>query len=276
LRGQVRRALRPYQRQERLQASAKYFQESWRRRSAWRFAPEQKMTLPQKGLTIALVGVDGAGKSTLCAGLSNWLGWKLESPLYYLGSKQPSRRSQWLYTFFRMARRSQREMSTRFGENGPVVRLLANIRQTLLYSHQLSIGYDRYRRYQFAQKKAEGGAVVIFDRYPFEAPLDGPEIHIMSRGQAGLLSVYFSRLEQELYRRFGFPDFLVLLRVSPQLSMQRKPDHLPETIAAKHRALDALQDTLMNHPRKNWALVDANAAYEDVLLQVKQQIWAIL
>ena len=276
LRSQVQRALTTHQRQERIWATAKYLQELWRRRSGWRLAPEQKMTLPGRGLTIALVGVDGSGKSTMSKEVSQWLRWKLETPLYYLGSKEPSLRSKWLYTFFRMARRTQRELSLRIGKENPISKLLTEIRQALLYCHHLSIGHDRLQRYLLSQKKVKAGAVVIFDRFPFKSPLDGPEIPLVSVGFNRFLSGFFSRQEKAIYQRFGFPDFLILLDVSPHVSLQRKPDHSAETIAAKKHALDLLQKELSDVPGKNWETVDADADYATVLLQIKHLIWAQL
>ncbi|HEX5690402.1 MAG TPA: hypothetical protein VFX76_10395, partial [Roseiflexaceae bacterium] len=65
LRQRVRASLRQHQRSNRLRATAIYFHELWRRRNTFlRFTPSRHMTMPGGGMTLALVGADGAGKST--------------------------------------------------------------------------------------------------------------------------------------------------------------------------------------------------------------------
>jgi hypothetical protein len=74
LRGRLRRALIPYRRQAPLAASVEYFREMWgQRKSLVLSSPAVRMTLPEGGISLALVGVDGAGKSTLTEILVRWL-----------------------------------------------------------------------------------------------------------------------------------------------------------------------------------------------------------
>jgi thymidylate kinase len=80
-----------------------------------------------------------------------------------------------------------------------------------------------------------------------------------------------------LYRKFEMPDLLVVLEVSPEVSMQRKPDHREEAIEAKNQALRALRAGLEADSRQgNWAHLNADLPFEGVLNQLKQAIWAAL
>jgi thymidylate kinase len=278
LRQRVRRALRPYQRHGRPAASARYFRELWRRRkSLLKFGPAKGMTLPSGGPTVALVGVDGSGKTTLSHELSNWLAGQTNARLYYLGSKQPSWLSDWLYLAFRAARRGHRSVSRRLGQESPPAKALESVRQGLLYSHYLSVGLDRYRRYRLGRLEAKNGSIVIFDRFPLEAPLDGPETQRAASGRAGMLATALSRLETGLYAKFALPDLLVLLEVSPEVSAQRKPDHPREVIEAKRRTLQALRTRFATLPaRQRPEVVNADLPFDDVLAQIKKAIWASL
>jgi thymidylate kinase len=269
--------MKPYQRHNRLRASLAYFIRLGYKILIQRSKPDRQMTFPDGGLTVALVGVDGAGKSTISAALTDWLRWKIDTPFHYLGSKQPSPWTKWSYLFFRMARRGHRELSAVMGQDIFLARWMAGLRQNLLALHYIFVGLDRFRRYRRAQNEIASGSIVVFDRYPFAAPLDGPEIQLIDKGYLNPVSRLLSRLENDLYRKFESLNLLILMEVSPETSLRRKPDHPLETIKAKNIALQAVKDRITQEPEKwNWASVDAEKPLEDVLLQVKRSVWVAL
>jgi thymidylate kinase len=277
LRRRVRKMLRPYQRRNRLVASISYFKLSTRKMFIQRSAPDRQMSIPDSGLMLALVGLDGAGKSTLCAELIKWLGWKVDVPFYYLGSKQPSIWSDWSYIFFRMARRGHREVSAILGETNIISKGIASARQILLAIHYLFIGRDRYKRYQLAQEEVGKGSIVIFDRFPLMAPFDGPQIHLIDDGSLNIISKFLSHEEMDLYRKFESLDLLFLLNVSLETSMQRKPDHPCETIHAKYFALEDIKNNFKKGSYKwDWVPINAELPLEDVFLEIKRSVWALI
>jgi thymidylate kinase len=275
LRGQVRKALRPYQRYNRLTASMRYFMELWRRTVLPRFKIAHGMTLPDGGVTITLIGADGSGKTTLCEMLEGWLGWRMDVNCYYLGSKKPSRVSAGLYMAFRMVRRLQREIGKWIGNTNWLMRQLAVVREFFLYSHYLSVGNDRYRRYEKARREARSGSISIFDRFPYESPLDGPEIKDNGESNKNLVGFFYQR-EQKIYNKFSHPDLMIILEVTPEVSHKRKPDHDLETIQEKDRAIKKLESSLRTDTVINWTTQDADIPIEDVLLQLKRKIWVTL
>jgi thymidylate kinase len=278
LRGRLRRALRNYQRTSRIRAVPNYFLEAWRRRrSLFRNQPARKMSLPAKGFSLALVGVDGSGKTTLSRELAEWLSWKLDVRPYYLGSKKPSWISQLTYLLFRLARRSHSTFSARFGENNAISRLMSSFRQVFLYAHYLSVGLDRYRRYQDGTRYAGGGSIVIYDRFPMAASLDGPRIDQISNGSRGRIARAFSRLEQQLYNRFQAPELLLCLTLSPGTSLKRKPDHQRKAIESKILALDGLAAELEKKSQQtNWVEINAELPIKEVFSQIKKEVWGYL
>ena len=277
LRSKVRKELRPYQRRHRIFASLSYFKQLGFKMLLQRSKPDRQMTLPNGGRMIALVGVDGSGKSTLSSALTKWLGWKVNTLFYYLGSKQPSVWTNWSYILFRMARRSHRELSAKIGKNNFIIKALISLRQIFLALHYLFVGYDRGKRYQLAKREAGKGSVVVFDRFPFQAPLDGPEIHLIDNGFLNPISRYLSRVEQKIYHKFKYVDLLILLNVNPEISLQRKPDHSHETIKAKNIALNGIQSHLAEDSENwNWVEINADQPLEDVLLLTKRLVWANL
>jgi len=284
LRGRLRRTLSLYRRRAPLVASADYFREMWgRRKSLPLSSPAGRMTLPEGGMTLALVGVDGAGKSTLRGLLVRWLSWKLDVQSYYLGSKQPSLRSALLYRLFRACRRSQNTISNWLGERNPLSHWMAGLRDAALCAHYLSIGHDRYARYRASLKKVLAGSVVIFDRFPLgalggeDSVMDGPHLAALLRDMPGAIPRALARDEQELYNKIRFPDYMLVLNVSPKSSLERKPDHRPAAIEAKNQVIrrltaataPALAQTHLIH-------LDADRPLEEVISQLKREVWGIL
>ncbi len=286
LRERLRAALTPYQRHNRTQAGAEYLADlvrAWSRER--RHRPSPRMTTSKGGTMVALVGADGSGKSTVSESLEQWLSWKLEVRRCYLGSKAPSRLSSGLYLGFRALRRSTRTAEG-WSVGGPVIaRPLASGRDAMLALHHLSIGRDRSRRYRRALRDAHTGRIVIFDRFPMESLsterdhrlLDGPQIGALLDGSMGPVTRALARAEERMYRRFRLPDHLVLLEVSPEVSIGRKPDHKPEVIAAKSRAtleLATLAETAGEIPHV--IRVDADRPLDQVLLDIKRELWDVL
>ncbi len=285
LRRRTRQALRPFQRTSRLRASLTYLHELWNRRNAFlRLMPARGMTSAQGGLSFALVGADGAGKSTLSALLAEWLGWKLDVHAHYLGSKQPSRRSRALYIVFRMARRSQRHAGQWFGEKSLPAKALASLRDGLLGVYHISIGWDRMARYKAGVRQALSGSVVLYDRFPLESIrsdagfrlLDGPQISSNGNGR-GFVMPRLAAAEERLYRRMRPPDILFVLDVNPEVALQRKPDHERSAVEAKSRAIGELAAMDSDAPSEfRLVHVDAGQPLDAVLRRLKAQLWKAL
>lgn len=285
LRRRVRETLRAYQRDSRWQAMRTYFQEAWRRRKRFRFSSSPKMTLPAGGITLAIIGADGAGKSTMCQMLAHWLGWKMDVQIYYLGSKQPSRRSQLAYLLFRLARRSHRTLCRMIDGENPIARLLESVRQSFLYAYYVFIGQDRYRRSIAGQQRAMDGSLIIFDRYPLDAItdslehhlLDGPQIHQVAQGDKSRLMQRFARAEQNLYRQMRRPDYVFVLKVSPDISLQRKPDHKREAVETKSQTIGELIALAGSGDAGiNLVSIDADQPIDNVIQQLKEKVWEVL
>jgi len=283
LRGRLRSVLRGLQRRSRIQARAEYLWFLWLRRRGLRRRPfDPRMTPASGGRTIALVGADGSGKSTIVEALVDRLGWKLQVRSYYMGSKAPSRTSRWLYLAFRALRRGHRSASGRFGP--AEARPIAAVRDVTLALHHLSIGRDRARRYREAERDARAGRVVIFDRFPLETLscershrlLDGPQIADALGDSIGPVTGLLARREERIYRRFRLPDSLVVLQVSPEVSVLRKPDHLPDVLAAKGRATLEVAGLAEASGEVAVIRIDADRPLDEVLLDLEARLWDVL
>ncbi|RLC77199.1 MAG: hypothetical protein DRJ03_20560 [Chloroflexi bacterium] len=280
LRKRLRCDLTPYQRHSRRWATRKYLGVLLRRKLLSKRAYSSKKTPASGGLAVAVIGADGAGKSTIVNELREWLSWKLNVRSYYMGSQEPSLTSKLLHIGMRISKITHRVWSNLVGKERAssrasywIYRLWRNIRH-------LSIGRDRYRRYITGKQQAAAGKIVICDRYPLMAihkvmqdrrPMDGPQIAAETKGQMGRLTRTLSKMEQDIYQGIYPPDCIFVLHVSPDVSQQRKPDHSREMIEAKSRALVQMVPQGLNIIE-----IDADQSFEQVLLQVKTALWQLL
>jgi hypothetical protein len=176
-----------------------------------------------------------------------------------------------------MARRSHTTLSRVVGENNVLAKGLVSMRQTLLYIHHLSLAYDRYRRYRDSQQEAAVGSFVMYDRYPLEAPLDGPKIHLLADGDNSRLARAFAKAEQAIYRHICPPDHYIVLDVSPEVSLRRKPDHDGDAIRAKSQLLRRFVATADRQITPfDLIRIDADLPFTEVVDQLKRSVWQLL
>ena len=277
LRVRLRKELRPYQRKNRFLSSSQYFRTLLQNTKFFKGKKNQLLKFPNGGKLIAVIGIDGSGKSTHTDKLAKWLEWKVSAPLHYLGSKQPSRWSEWSYLIFRIFRRSNTILSNRFGSEFFLAQRIRKIRQFFLAAHYYSVGRDRLKRYKLGLEEAKKGSIVIFDRFPFFSPLDGPEIHLIPDEKLFYLPQKLSGMEKRLYQKFDTLDHVLVLNVDPEVSVERKPDHSMETIQSKFDALSRLKIELSeNLGQFDWVQIDANMPLDQVNLALKRAVWSIL
>jgi thymidylate kinase len=286
LRAAARRSLRPHRRHGELQARFRYAREVWKRSSVPgpRPARPRKMQLANGGLTVALVGIDGAGKSTLQRELSSWLGWKLDIRQSYFGSKSPSRVTRALYVGFRALRRLQRTASGRLGSQHPISTSLASGRDTLSDAHRAITGLDRYRAYRESRRSAIAGSIVIYDRFPLSALspivdgrlMDGPVLGSGSTAD-NVLRGRLGELERRIYRRIRPPDLVFALDLNPSVSLARKRHQNPPVLDAKAEAIADLTSDRQRR-RGDYVLerIDASASLDEVLRRIKELLWEAL
>ena len=90
------------------------------------------------------------------------------------------------------------------------------------------------------------------------------------------MSRKLSEREKKLYRNFDNLDLLIILDVEPDESHVRKPDHPLETIQNKYEALTKLKKDLDAEGKLNWVPIDANMDLDQVYLEIRRAVWAIL
>jgi hypothetical protein len=238
--------------------------------------------LPQGGAVIALLGSDGAGKSTLVADMARWFAWKTGVvPLYFGSGDGPV--SPWrrvLRGLLLVYHRSSRRSPARGPDAPPPVRGAPRPRSWLRELYRtlwaLSIANEKRRRLRQAREARNQGQIVLCDRFPqcqIPGTTDGP---LLDRwwGHSNRLLSALARWERSVYQTAEAcpPDLVLKLHVTPAAASRRKPDMDPGYLAARAGVIRALRYP----PGTKVVEIDADQPMIQVLLQVKRAIWETL
>lgn len=221
------------------------------------------------GTTIALLGADGAGKSTMLKELNNWIGQYLDVEIRYTGSGDGNKSvALTLFDYVNALRKTrnkptEQDISSPASNAGYLKTGLKNIRAILVAKHRLST-------ISRARVQSNNGMIVLYDRYPqpFNRDYsDGPKV--IDNG--GFASKWLYQWELRIYEKLFsyFPDYCICLMVDPKVSVSRKGEDSEDTIEKKNNVLK----TLLEMNKGKSSVVDANQDYETVLLKLKELAW---
>ena len=241
--------------------------------------PRTKSDLRRKspaagGLTVALVGPDGAGKTTVIDQVVKWLGWRLSLRVSYLGTARPSTSTAAFQSLGRVARRAPNALRPFIGP--AAAGILARWASLVIALRYLAEARDRDRRAREGRRMAMNGALVVFDRYPLDwvrlatRPVDGPRIAELGDASGRGLLARLRRREEAIYARIPPPDLGILLTVDPETALARKGSASPEGIARK---AEAVLDAARSGSGEDVVAIDAAQPLEDVVRAVEDEIW---
>jgi thymidylate kinase len=278
LRHQARRVMEPYQRVSAGQARRRYLQarvsrqwpislvsKSASRRQARRKSPADG------GTTIAIIGADGSGKTTMVDDTTSWLSGRIRIQTFYLGSARPSGATNAARLASKAARRAENGSRRVLGPGHRITRLSAGIADAVGAVRAVGDAWDRRARYRAGAAAARDGTVVLFDRFPIPGislgrrHVDGPRIEAGSRRLLTRLALKERRLHSDV----GRPDHVLALQVSPDIAVERKQPRDVEALRAKCRGIAGWQpETGLDVVR-----VDADAQLADVRRTVRRAVW---
>ena len=232
---------------------------------------------PGGGLSIALVGGDGAGKSTLARAASDWLSRQAVVLSFYGGSgtgpgsfgRRLLERLRRLFPSRRRPRTDRRHDDDARAAQG----LLRNLGRGLW---ALSLARERNRRARAGYRARSRGAIVIWDRFAqTQVPgvNDGLQLSHW-RSARSPFARWAARREHELLAASEIyaPDLVIKLHVSYPVALARKPDTPPQRLREK---LDITRR--LRYPSGTRVVdVDADQPLEQVLRAVQRAIWEAL
>jgi thymidylate kinase len=230
--------------------------------------------LERGGALIALVGGDGAGKTTSLNALYKWLSRKFDTKRVHLG-KPPRSLGTWavlvpLRLCQLFSRLLERKLPDRpLNEIYPVV--FPGYLQLLRW---VCAARDRYRLYARARRFATNGWLVLCDRYPIPQIklMDGPNIQrFLDSAPKNRLVQFLLKAETRYYQQIMAPDLLLVLRLDPEVAVRRKVTEPASHVRTRSRELWEVdwRDTQIR-------VIDANQPLEYVLAELQSLIWAEL
>lgn len=253
-----------------------------RRLSRWgRGVLTRKVANPRGGFSVAFIGQDGSGKSTVTEEIKKWLNWKIEANRFYLGSGEHYNSLLKRIISHGVSIKHKHDcVSTSPGVNSiPQKKRKKGIRSfisTVLVSwNMLRIAKRAYRVLLAAEKYKRRGGIPLYDRFPqiqFEGIYDGPRIanYYKKTGLDFYLVRLIARREYSLFRKIQQwqPEVVFKLILPPEESIRRKPIENLDNVIQKHRVTQELV-----FPDSRVFTVDATQDYNNEILFIKRQIW---
>ena len=222
----------------------------------------RKVANPQRGLTIAFLGQDGAGKSTVTKDIKKWLTWKIDAEQFYLGSGEH---------FMPWERKLQQRLH---GSSNIVAKAL---RAWLPFSLLTKLARRVRRDITKANIYAAKGGIALFDRYPqtaYPGINDGPKIRstllpMVPKPLQGVAKWFVGKEERNLAKAVETePDVVFKLMLSPEESMRRKPFEDEAGVRRKHDIIKSLR-----FEKSQVYDIDATQEYQAELTEIKNIIW---
>jgi thymidylate kinase len=227
------------------------------------------------GALIAIVGGDGAGKSTAVEQLYGWLSSELMTRKVHLGRPRWSLTSSWAQRIWNLRKLGRSSLPRSRGSLHPGRTSSRGLRGSARLVRRVMVSRDRYLVYTRARRFAARGGLVISDRYPLPeiTLMDGAATREMSTSpSADRLIRYLARLERRYYGTITRPDVLLVLRVDPDVAVERK------------RGMDAeasVRPRAEEIRRVDWqglhaVVIDADRSKDEVINAAKLAIWSRL
>ncbi|HIK30751.1 MAG TPA: hypothetical protein IGS17_13585 [Oscillatoriales cyanobacterium M59_W2019_021] len=269
---QLLKALQPHTRQSRLVEATLKLWRGLTRAAIRRIAGGlPKKSLVSGGVMIALVGGDGAGKSTAIAQATAWLSREFDTLNVHMG-KPPWSLSTYLV---RATLKVGRLVGGVFGRPSPSEESASPVfpGYIRLFQH-IFWARDRYRNYIRARRFANRGGIVLCDRFPLPDAMvmDGPQIEHQvapchrNRWVEGLIQI-----ERNYYRSIVLPDLLLVLKLDPEIALQRRTDEKAEGV--RRRSTEVWNLDWQQTPAFE---IDASRPQADVVAEIKSLIWSVL
>jgi hypothetical protein len=227
--------------------------------------------LARVGATVAVVGGDGAGKSTAVEGLADWLDGTFVVRRTHLGKPRPSLLTLAVKGPMYVGRSVGLLPSTGLSVDPRTARP-DDFPGRAWALWQLLTARDRRRQYHRARRVADAGGIVVSDRWPLRqiTLMDGPRTTWLRPHLNGGRSIVRRLVEAErrAYAHVASPDILLVLRLEPEIAVARRTDEDPDFVRARNTEIHGADWT-----GTNAVLIDATQPPDEVLARMRRVVW---
>jgi hypothetical protein len=228
---------------------------------------------PGGGTVIAVIGSDGAGKSSVSQMLHSWLAGKVDVMPVYFGSGQgQSSILRWPMTVVLQRSRGR----TRSPQLDPEQRRTRGIGFARAM-WALALAREKRSKLRLVVRARERGFIVICDRYPqtqADGVNDGPLLWTW-RESPSRLKRALARWEDGIYALAEIvpPDVVVRLLVTPQTAAARRPGDDPRELAFR---TELVRNLRFGGASGGVIDIDAEDDLAAVTLEVKRRLWPVI
>jgi thymidylate kinase len=245
-----------------------------------------KYQLASGGAMIAILGGDGAGKTTAVNALHEWLSKDFDTAKAHIGKPRRS--------WTTIAVRGILKIGNLLG----LYPQDSSFQKTLKQQSLISPGYpwllrevcrarDRFQTFKRAQHFASNGGLVVVDRYPHPLIkiMDGPQTeqfltqlvdgHLAKKStspkKTSPTAKKLVEIEESYYEQIVPPEAMILLRLDPEIAVERKTDEDPNSVRERSTEIWNLDwRHLDTH------IIDASKSKKEVLERIKYIVWSNL
>jgi thymidylate kinase len=236
--------------------------------------------LASGGVLIAVVGGDGAGKSTVVHALSRWFSSEhIDTHTVHLGKPPWSPLTAIVKSALKLVAAAKRSSTSSAkalrssldaSDGGRM-----SLRDRARLGWEVLTARDRYRTYRRARRLASNGSIVLCDRYPLPqvSLMDGAvTARMKDPSRWGRWARSLAALERRYYDRIAGPDILIVLRLDPDTAVERKRGVEPES-TVRPRSEEIWRMDWRGTPA---VVVDAASSKERVVSEIRSVIWSRL
>lgn len=259
-----------------------YVYQRWCKLILLKFSPIiiKKVPISGKGISIAFIGQDGCGKSTVTLEVEKWFNWKIEARSFYLGSGDHYNGLLKRIISKGVKRKNDIVGKSAFNKhnksNNKKKKNVRNFVAAFIVSqNHLNVARRAYKVVTLSNKYCKKGGIPLFDRFPqiqFAGIYDGPKIaaYFQQTGLDFWLLRRMAKKEEKYIKAIQNyrPQLVFKLMLPPEESVRRKPFEDLNAVTQKHEITKQLQ--FIN---SKVYVVDATQDYNCELIFIKNKIW---
>ena len=222
----------------------------------------------KSGLSIALVGADGSGKTTVADQLIKKLRYKLSAKKYYLGCNKRS------YSVISKMLVSSSYLFRIFKKLNSKNNLFANLHFFGVLIAEYACLYDRRRLYLQSLKDIANGMIVVYERFPLKDTIDYPMnldknyFHIQKKMK--FIEKFESYIKRE-YKKINLPKSTFWINAPVELISSRRKmnSNTIHKVSKKYELVSLFAHT------NNLIILDAHNSVDILVKQIIKRIFKV-